>query len=873
MGVAVSLVDMLLPISHMRTRLANAKATNESEHFNDLLLSGEMLTKLAVAMLLAATDEDTERHVHRTEWSLVRADSLGKWADAARDLLTGPLATLVAPPARVTIDEITPPTGDLKVWYRTAVVSLHKALASLYPDVDKLPRRSTFVHWLLMFSELRNKTKGHGAPLPHRRSEAIPLLEESIGVVAAECPLFQWDGFYAEEQLSGSWVVVPLSDDAEDPDVDKRDIVEGAGAYLALERPRPIRLMFTTTHRDDFWFPNGGFKDKRQVFEVLSYATGDVDFRDGRAYAGVPAPLPTSTTAATGQLEGRGSIFTNSPGKFAGYIHRPNLERELGDVIRNEHRHPVVTLVGRGGIGKTSLALELIDSLVKDDRFFLIVWFSSRDIDLLDSGPKKVAPDVLSLVDVAKVYQRVVGRSSTASAIDMMAEDLADASAGGTLFVFDNFETIQKPDELFRFVDERIRPPNKVLITTRHRSFKGDYPIEVGGMEEAECRKLIRDQAERLAVLDLLTEQYQRELIAESEGHPYVIKILLGEVAKERRLRKVERIVASQDEILDALFDRTFISLSEAARRVFLTLSAWRSTVPVVAVEAVLLRNPDERIPIQQAVEELERYSFVEVVESEGDGHLFISVPLAASIFGRRRLVVSHERAAVEADVALLRAFGVGQKTDVQHGIGPRVLKMFRFIAQEIDGGRVQLADVEPMLQFLARRWPEAWLHLATLRSEAAADGDPEGQKQALRSYLEVSKGIDALPAWKQLALACKYDGDLLGEVHAWAELASTDDVPLEEISRAANRVNAIFRENKGIAPTDERGILLRRFADVMAHRLTEANANDLSRLAWLYIQLHDTRRAREVAVRGLEREPDNIHCQRILERIDSQPS
>ena len=233
--------------------------------------------------------------------------------------------------------------------------------------------------------------------------------------------------------------------------------------------------------------------------------------------------------------------------------------------------------------------------------------------------------------------------------------------------------------------------------------------------------------------------------------------------------------------------------------------------------------------------------------------------------------MVSHERAAVEADVELLRAFGVGQKTDVHSGIGPRVLKMFRFIAQEIDAGRVQLAAFEPMLQFLARRWPEAWLHLAKLRSEAAADGDPEGQKQALRSYLQVSKGLDAVPAWKQLALACKYDNDLLGEVHAWAEMASTDEVPLEEISRAVNRVNAIFRDSKGVAPTDERGILLRRFVDVMARRQSEANADDLSRLAWLYLQLRDTRRAREVAMLGLGREPDNIHCQRLVERIDSQ--
>lgn len=92
------------------------------------------------------------------------------------------------------------------------------------------------------------------------------------------------------------------------------------------------------------------------------------------------------------------------------------------------------------------------------------------------------------------------------------------------------------------------------------------------------------------------------------------------------------------------------------------------------------------------------------------------------------------------------------------------------------------------------------------------------------------------MDAWKRLASACKYDGDLLGEVQAWAEMAAITGLPISEISRSVNRVNSIFRENKDIAPTDERRILLERFIDVMASRINEADADGLSRLAWLYL-------------------------------------
>jgi hypothetical protein len=81
-----------------------------------------------------------------------------------------------------------------------------------------------------------------------------------------------------------------------------------------------------------------------------------------------------------------------------------------------------------------------------------------------------------------------------------------------------------------------------------------------------------------------------------------VIKILLGEVAKAGELVKVERIVADSDEILKALFERTYSGLSPVAKRVFLTLCNWRSLVPQIALEAVLLRPSNEKMDVLSAL-------------------------------------------------------------------------------------------------------------------------------------------------------------------------------------------------------------------------------------------------------------------------------
>jgi hypothetical protein len=61
-------------------------------------------------------------------------------------------------------------------------------------------------------------------------------------------------------------------------------------------------------------------------------------------------------------------------------------------------------------------------------------------------------------------------------------------------------------------------------------------------MEYSEAKQLIRSTAEDRGIGGLMTDQYDSSLFEESEGHPYVIKVLLGDVAKARRLVPVRRI-------------------------------------------------------------------------------------------------------------------------------------------------------------------------------------------------------------------------------------------------------------------------------------------------------------------------------------------
>ena len=447
-------------IEQVFKRAEHAKSDSDFTYFFAQLLSAEALAKSMVLGVVASVSDDKDRNRYRLEHQLVRSDGLGDWGRVIEDALTGLASQFLLTEAREEQAELLHPSkeGD---WQYESIKALKAALQYLNIESEELPVKSDMKRWFRLFATLRNKTRAHGATQPEKASIAAELISQSTQLIYANFRLFKRSWAHLHRNLNGKYRVSAITEDALEFGFLKgiQDLQFANGIYLFIGSPRRITLMHTDSELKDFFFANGGLNAKK--FELLSYYSDDKKDGDGAAFLTPPGVLPPSETEGHGELIPLGNCLSNVPEAVRDYVSRPDLESDLLALLLDDKR-PIVTLLGRGGIGKTSLALKVIQDIYTKHRYEGIVWLSARDVDLQFTGPKPVRPAVLSPEDMGKFYAELVltqGKIKTKGFNPRIffEEQLQKCDLGPCLFVFDNFETTQNPLEMFNWIDSFIR--------------------------------------------------------------------------------------------------------------------------------------------------------------------------------------------------------------------------------------------------------------------------------------------------------------------------------------------------------------------------------------------------------------------------------
>ncbi len=283
----------------------------------------------------------------------------------------------------------------------------------------------------------------------------------------------------------------------------------------------------------------------------------------------------------------------------------------------------LVAISGMGGIGKTTLAVELVEHLGPGS-FERVIWRS-----LVNAPP-------LELVLNAWL-QTMAGQSldrppeSIGQKLSLLFEELQRQRC---LLILDNLESIIAPgeqagrfragyEEYGRLIDRvgRTRHRSCLLLTTRDlpkgiRTLEEDSPrvriLPLEGLPPAPAVRLLRDRGVSApdAALETLAEHYS--------GNPLALK-LVADTVRDLFGNDVDAFLGGEAPVFDdirSVLDEQYGRLSEWGREILTWLAIERSPVTIQALWENLARPP-RRSQFLEAVRSLQNSSLVEVIAGD----------------------------------------------------------------------------------------------------------------------------------------------------------------------------------------------------------------------------------------------------------------
>lgn len=270
--------------------------------------------------------------------------------------------------------------------------------------------------------------------------------------------------------------------------------------------------------------------------------------------------------------------------------------------------YPVVSILGDGGIGKTSIALKAAYELLDDPKntFDAFVWVSAKATILTANEIQRISDAIESSLGLFASAAEQLGGKKAATAGDPMAEVLEYLEHFRVLLILDNLETV---------LDQRLRDflldlptGSKVMITSRI-GLGIENPVSLSPLSDHDATRLmyalarIRD----VKALQGLPAPAVTKMVQAMKGHPAYIRWFVAGVQAGKR---PEELLRGNDLLLDYCMSNVYGYLSEAARSVLRSMQV----LPGRRSQAELaFINDYSASEIQSSLLELMKTNFVQM--------------------------------------------------------------------------------------------------------------------------------------------------------------------------------------------------------------------------------------------------------------------
>ncbi|HLA07430.1 MAG TPA: NB-ARC domain-containing protein [Anaerolineales bacterium] len=209
-------------------------------------------------------------------------------------------------------------------------------------------------------------------------------------------------------------------------------------------------------------------------------------------------------------------------------------EEEIKTVLQSlqpNSRTFIIGIEGIGGVGKSTLAIEVSYRCIENDLFEAVIWISAKESILTLHGIEPIIPEAKSLSDILITIGTSLGNPTIGnlSIQDQIRRAYNLLARRTTLLVLDNFESLSK-NEQRDILDFLRRSPItlKVIITSRERVSEGQI-VRLQGLSFEESSALLDWDAQQKNIQ--LTKDQNRYLVDLTGGLPLALLWVQGQIA------------------------------------------------------------------------------------------------------------------------------------------------------------------------------------------------------------------------------------------------------------------------------------------------------------------------------------------------------
>ena len=284
-----------------------------------------------------------------------------------------------------------------------------------------------------------------------------------------------------------------------------------------------------------------------------------------------------------------------------GFIGRDEKKKEILKKLKSAH--PIISVVGNGGIGKTSTVLSCIyDNIDNPDFGFEKVLWVTLKTKSLQNGEFKDIKDSIKSFDECIQSNDILSKESVIT-IDHLLYYMGFYK---TLLILDNLETIDSNE--VRPLFEDIPTGSKILITSRIGIGEYETRLTLGPFSQQESVSYFKRLAKCYDVKALLKASPQESVYFTKKLYysPLCIKWFVINVAKGN---DPNILVNNQDELVEFCLSNVYDKLSANSKKLLMIVFAGRKQSYIG--ELIYLNDNDYVITIE-SINELVACNFLE---------------------------------------------------------------------------------------------------------------------------------------------------------------------------------------------------------------------------------------------------------------------